>query len=257
MSIRKLTLDEWFLQHQLQSIGKEHFHLPAILELDLSRISDAYKARNEKLPLTAILIKAAGLLLSKHPEINRQIFYTLTGPRFVEFDGNHVNIPVLLEFNGVKYVSATVIKNADVKSPKTIQNEINDFRKTPLTKLPIGKYIVGRPNHLFSRLRLRAIYWFIKRFPSLTLKAGAGGIAVSSLLNLPHQGVTTSFFSRGPNAFTLCACSYAEEKNRLNLALSWDHLTGAGYEGVSAALTLGKILQCPDEADLNALTGGL
>ena len=60
MSIRSLSLKEWFSHYQLQYIQRHHFHLSAVIEADLSKLVSAYQGQH--LPLTFILIKALAIV---------------------------------------------------------------------------------------------------------------------------------------------------------------------------------------------------
>ena len=42
MSVRPLSLQEWFICHQLRHIDRHHFHLDAQLAADLSGLQQAY-----------------------------------------------------------------------------------------------------------------------------------------------------------------------------------------------------------------------
>ncbi len=254
MAVRKLTLEEWFLYYQLRHIKNRHFHLPGFIEVDLSRVATYYKEKGRKLPLSLILVKAAGLLVRECPEINRQIFKTPFGLRFLESESTSVNVPIQLNVEGHRYISAMVIKDVGVKSVGQIGEEIKKFKSRTKKDLVVGKYIIGKKNTFLNRMRLRLIHFMINSFPHLQEKFGVGGIAVSSLLNLDSQGIDVRFVAKGHNAFTICACTYEEESMHLKLGIGWDHYTGHGVTGVEVSMVLGSILQAENSENFRALT---
>ena len=107
--IRKLTLEEWFLDYQLDSIWSEFFHLGFHLDIDVTRLVKEAEQRSVKLAPTAVLIRAIGLLAKEKPETNRVMLRTLFGPRILELDTVGVNLPVMVSNNGDPFLSAMVI----------------------------------------------------------------------------------------------------------------------------------------------------
>lgn len=246
MQVRKLSLNEWFLYHQLRYIEAQHFHVDSILEVDFTAIAQAWKPHlpSETLPpLTFLLVKAAGLLLKHEPEINRQFSQSLWGPRLIESQNRAVNVPVMMHYDGEDYLSVTTIQDADSKSIGAIKAEVRAFFKTPKEDLIVGKYILGKPNHVFNRLRLRAIHYLVNHWPQLLVKHRAGLISVSSLLNLDHQGTHVTMQGRGPGAFSITLSHYDTERQQMRIGISWDHFTSTGMVGTRAGITLCRILQ--------------
>lgn len=241
MSIRKLTLDEWFSHHQLQYIQRHHFHLSSVLEADLSRLCTAYDGQD--FPLSFILIKALALTLKYEPRINRQLVQTLWGPKMREGDGCHINVPVLLNFDGYERISLTIVREADQKSVAEIKQEVKSFLRSQPEDLWLGKYIIGKPNTWFNRQRLRLIHFVVNHFPHLQDKHQAGTASVSSLLNLEHAGTEVCVIGRGPGALSLTASHFDAESKKIRLGLAWDHHTAKGIVGIGAAMILCKILQ--------------
>ena len=241
MSVRKLTLEEWFLYYQLRHIDRDHCHLPAWFEVNLSHLQQHYQGRS--LPLSFILIKAMALTLKQDPAFNRQFVHSLWGPRLIESEHGNINLPVLIRDQNQHYLTAMVIKDADQKSISQIQSEVRDFRKQRVQDLPVGKYIFNRRNHLLNRLRLRVIYQLVSRLPHLQLKFGAGMASMSSLLNTDHQGTKVSIVGRGPGAISLTACQFDDESGTMQLTLALDHYALSGVQMAQAAQTLSRILE--------------
>lgn len=250
MSVRALTLDEWFTYYQLRHIDKHHFHLSSFVEADLSVVRQAYADAGVRFPLSSVLIKALALTLRHEPGINRQVLYTPWGaPRMRQAENCAVNVPVRLTYDGQDYVSVTIIRDADQKSVAEIKAEIKAFYQKDPKDLPVGKYVVGKPNTFFNRLRLKSIHWLVNHVPALHDRFNAGTASMSSLLNLEHQGTEVCVIGRGPGAFSITASHFDETTARLRLALAWDHYTGPGSTGIGAAMTLCRILQAEIEPE--------
>ena len=254
MSIRHLSLEEWFTYYQLRQIEKRHFHLSSSVEADVSRIQAAYDPAD--FPLTFILIKALALTLKHEPGVNRQLVYTFWGaPRMRQAETCSVNVPIVLNYEGQDYLSLTIVRDADQKSVAQIKAEVKAvYRKQP-RELPVGKYVVGKKNTLFNRSRLKAIHWIVNHFPHLHDKYNAGTASMSSLLSLEHAGTAVCVVGRGPGAFSITASQFDAATGRLKLGLAWDHYTGPGRVGIGAAMTLCRILQ--GEIEPHALVPGV
>ena len=247
MTIRKLSLEEWFLNYQLSQIQKNHFHFPIELDADLTRLNREYKKRNQSLPITAVLIKAVGLLANRYPVINRMYFKTLFGERLVQFPYVSVNLPLLIQSSEQKHLSAITIANADQLSISEIRNLISEGRSRPLETLPILRRVIKSRNHFMNRWILKRIHDLVFRFPALYLKKKGGGISVSSLMNISDKNGSTRPYSFGSTALTVCASSALpgpDHQLTLKIGMGFDHYALSGHEAVEAIAGLGKILAC-------------
>jgi hypothetical protein len=254
MSVRKLSLQEWFLYYQLKNIQKSHFHLPGSIQVDMSRVAKHYKDQGVRVPITPIIIKAASLLTKECPEINTQFFETIFGTKMLDYSYNAVNVPVMMNINGEDYLSAMVIKDAHELSIKEIKSQIKDFKNSKKEDLKVGKFIVGKSNNLFNRTRLKFIHFIISNFPHLQEKFGAGSISVSSLLGKNSNSSNIDIVAKGQNAITMCATTYDEETSILNMGLSWDHYTGHGMKYINSSTLLNEILKAEKDEYFEVLT---
>lgn len=245
--LRKLSLQEWFLCHQLAHIDRHHFHLDAWIEADMRVVRQAWGEGS--FPLSFILVKALALTLRHVPEANRQFVRGLGGMRMIESTNCTINVPVMLNFDGEDYLSVTIIKDADRKSVAEIQQEVRAYRQTPKAELPVGKYIIGKPNTWFNRSRLRLLHAVISAFPQLQVMRGAGLASVSSLLNVDHAGTSLVIKGRGPGCISLTACHFDEASQRIRLGLSFDHYAASGILIARAGTTLCRILQAELEPE--------
>lgn len=244
MTVRKLTLEEWFTVYQLQAIQARHFHLPIFLEADVSGLAERYRARGRKPPWTSILVRAAGQLVVRHPELNRILFHTLLGPRFVEPGYVAVNVPVLVEHPSGPHLTAAIIQGAHQKTVEEIHAELQAARKRPLEELPIGRRFIKNRNTWWARQQLKLIHFLAWRFPSFFLRHGGGGISVSSLLLHQRSELPIGAPAFGPNVFSLAVTGIVEREGvtTVRLGIGFDHLALRGEQAMAAVASLQEIL---------------
>lgn len=233
MPVRRPTLQEWFLEYQLRKLWRDHCYLPFTLDADISRLESAYAERGRPTPYTAIVVKALALAGARVPAINRMYLRTVFGPRIVEFPHRSVNLPVVLNRGGERFMGAAVIRDADRLSIDEIRSAIRDARRQRPEDAPVGRYVFGRPNTFLNRLRLRAIHFAIYNFPSLALERKAGGLSVSSLAGEIRDDAPARLMAYGPTAFTVLLNQVdRSEAGRaiLRLAIGADHSACRGDE---------------------------
>jgi hypothetical protein len=251
MSIRRQTLEEWFLSYQLKSLHKTHFHLPFSLDVDITNIENAYQGRPKGPPYTAIVVKGVGLLAEHYPFVNRMLFNTFYGTRVVDFPYVNVNMPIIQSENGNTHLSATVVPDANKQTVAQIQSHLAQALKKNFTETRIGPLIVGRKNTFFRRFVLRVLHFAIYNFPKFYLKKRGGGISVSSMLN--HQDPEFDFrpIAFGPTALTFCMTTVKhtdDGRSILKIGVGWDHRCGGGNEIAEALKGLSTILAAKEPA---------
>jgi hypothetical protein len=244
MSIERLTLDEWFLIHQLDKIKKDHFHLPFLSDVKITSLHQKYSNAQEKTPVTAILVKALGHLAYEYPEINQMIFRTFWGIKKLRPEYISINLPIMVHTDGKRVLSAITIKEPQTKSVQKIQEEIRSHKYKERKDLPIGKFHIGKKNNFFNRLRLRLIHWSVYNFPQIYEKYKGGTMALSSLMNLDNENWETTLVAYGPSSITLGCCNIHTKNNEtyLKLSCSYDHMIGGGEIGMKALKKLNEIL---------------
>lgn len=245
MSVRRLSLQEWFVAHQLAHIARHHFHLDAVIEVDLRRLQAVW---GRQPPLSYVLVKALALTLRHVPAANRQYFPGWFGPRMLVSERCSINLPVMLHFDGEDYLSVTTVRDADRKSVAEIRDEVRAYRRTPLEQLPIGRLIVGRSNRWWRRWRLAVIHALVNAVPGPMESRGVGLASVSSLLNADPAGTCMTLNGRGPGAISLTACHFDAASGRARIALSFDHFALSGMQIAQAGIALSRILQGELEA---------
>jgi hypothetical protein len=256
MPIRRQTLEEWFLVHQLRHAARRHFHLPLFVEADVTALARAWGASP---PWSAVLVKALALTARAHPSINRAVFRTFWGTRVVELEGDRrVNLPVLVTDDaGREHLSATVVERADERPIAEIREALRAARARRPADLPIGRLFVANRNTFLNRLRLRLIHFLVYNLPQLYVRKGGGGLSVSSLLYLAEPGFRGWAMSYGPTAFTAIAISVTGEpdgRTVMRVGVGYDHFALPGHEALDALRTLSRILAASDPADLAALS---
>lgn len=257
MPARKPSLQQWFLAHQLRRIWSRHCHLPFDLDVDVSRVEAAYAATGRPTPYTAVLIKALALAAARVPAINRMYLPTVFGPKLLEFDHVSVNLPVVLDRGGGRQLGSTVIRDADRLTIREIRAAIREARRLRPEDLPVGRYVHGRSNTAWNRLRLRAIHFAVFNFPGLVLAHKAGGLSVSSLVGELREDLPVRAQAFGPTAFTV-VFSHVDRsspgKTVLRLGVGADHAALRGDEIASGMQALHDVLSARDDKDLDALS---
>ena len=233
--IRKQTLNEWFTTYQLRSIGRQHFHLPVLQDVDVTSIAAHYIGQS--VPWTTVCIQVFSAAARAYSPLNRMVFHTPFGMRVVEPSYIALNIPVLLRGVDPEYLSATTLENADQKTIHQLHSEIRTAASRKPSDLPIGKLIIGKPNTFLNRLRLRVVHAIVYASPRAFLKYRAGALSFSSLFMFHRPGLSVRPVSYGPTGVTLCGMSVVqtpEGKSILKLGVGVDHYALSGAEGARA-----------------------
>ena len=247
MTIRKLTLEEWFTRHQLRAIARRHVHLPIAMSVDVSATVRHYAAQSARPPWTALVVQAAAQVARQVPEANRLLFDTLLGPRLVEPPYVAVNVPVILLHEGKPHLSAVVLREPGTKSLAEVQAELRAARDKRLADQPIGRLYIDGRNTLLRRLRLRLVHWAVWHLPSLYLRHGGGGISVSSLMLHSRPELRIWAPSYGPTALTICVTglNHHGDGATLQLGVGFDHLALSGERAAAAVVLLSELLARP------------
>ncbi len=242
--IRRQNLEEWFLQYQLDALARNHFFLPASGTFDITELSRAYAAQGLRPPLTAIVVKAAGMMAREYPEVNRVVLATPLGTRVVQFEEAHVNLPVVLEHAGQPHLTATVVRQANLLSVPEIVAEIRKAQTRPLADLPISRMFIKNRNTAFNRMQLRLRHAAAYGIPALYARFG-GGISVASMLRPQVPGMLMHQVSYGPTALTLCPGALAtgpDGRTTLHLSIGYDHYAVQAPQAVRAVARFGQLL---------------
>ena len=246
--VRRLTLDEWFLNYQLQHSWYGYHHLPFLLDVDVTALVKATEEKNVRFSPTAAVVKAVSMLMAERPRLNRLLFHTLVGPRMLELDTNRVNLPVMIDNGGDPVLSAMVLDDAKSKSVTEIHKEIRDFSKSDLSDKPLGRFVATRGNWWWNRLFLRLVHFAAHRMPRVYATEG-GGLSVTSLMRRNTAGLILRGPGYGQTSLTFCVCGLqenAEGKYVLNLGIDYNHSIMKGDEFSEACMLLGKILGTDD-----------
>jgi hypothetical protein len=242
--VRSPSLDEWFLIYQLKKVNLK-LHLPFYFDADISLWADHYKAQGHRIPFTEVLIKAIAFLGLEIPQINRAVFHTILGERFIDFSYAAVNLPVSLIVDGQYVLSALTIRDPHQKTNREIREEIKACKQKNWDQLPINRIIHKSKNKFIAKLKLRFMHFIFNNFPSLYIKRGGGGLTVSSLMNLAQENSKIFMMAYSQSAFTVSSCASYElnGKTYLKVGLAFDHFACHGEIGTKAALRLCEILQ--------------
>ena len=245
MPVRRQTLHEWFLDYQLRHEWRRRFYNPMSVDVDVTALAEAYEAKGREAPWSAIVVKAAGLVAQKHPEINRVVFRTFYGARVVDFDRVTVNFPMLYSREGQEILGAITIPEPQSLPIEAIRGHIRAGRRRRLEDTKVARFVLGK-NTFFNRLRLRAIHASVNHFPGLYVKFGGGGLSVTSLLFLSDEDVKLRVTPYGPTAMTIGAITVSKEpdgRKLMRLGIGFDHTAIRGDQAAAAGQTLARLLQ--------------
>ena len=176
------------------------------------------------------------------------LFHTFLGKRIAEFDEIRVNLPVIIANNGKPVLSAMVFERVLEKRVPELHQEIRDFTKSDLSKLPITRFATTRGNYFWNRLVLRTIHMMVNRFPRLYATKG-GGISVTSLIARNLPGAILRGSPLGQTAFTFAVSSFhpqSDGKYLLSVGIDYNHSVLGGDEASDACFHIAKILSEPD-----------
>ncbi|NQY99307.1 MAG: hypothetical protein HRT45_01400 [Bdellovibrionales bacterium] len=257
MVVRKLTLSEWFLRYQLLKIGKTQFFNPGQIDVDISALSRRFGGW-DKIPLTAILVKAAALLHRRQPQSHRVVLSTLLGPRLIEFSEPRVNLPLLMKRNGETHLTATVIEQAQNKTVEGLSREMGLAAKGEAERYPIAKFCADHSNHFLNRMLLKVVCFAAYRMPHLFAKK-AGGISVSCLFGQEWIDKGMLVAPMGPTAISIGAISLSEKANGakvLRLGVGYNHTAFLAIDCVKAISSLEAILTGKDKELFEELCKG-
>ncbi len=256
MVIRRLSLEEWFLRKQLLGLRKRHFFLPGTLTVDLGRLASFYGGA-DRIPLTAIAVKAAAMIRATHPRSHRMVFSTLFGPRVLEFSESRVNVPVLVREGGRDHLSAAVVRDAEKKSVAGLLEELRSLQSRPLSSYPVASFVAGRANNAWNRGILRALEFFAYRSPKMYAKKGGGGISVSTVFSKSTFGADMAPTAFGPTALTIAACAVFTDGRRtlVRFGVAYDHTALLAADAVAAIRAFQILLESPPAALLDESLG--
>lgn len=251
MPVRRLSLEEWFLAHQLRHIGRSHFHIPGFMTVDVTALAARWRQRGEAAPFTAIVVKALALAAVRLPEINRVYLRTLLGPRVIDFQRISVNLPVLIEDGRKSWLSAITVHDADRRSVTEIRDEIRAAKTRRIEDLRLTRIVARKPNNILWRSVLRGLHFLAYNMPR-AFETRGGGLSVSSLLvarprpgSPARPGAAWRTASFGPTAITLALSGLREESSgqvQLELGMGMDHLAMAGVTFARLADVLEELL---------------
>ncbi len=244
--IRRPDLEEWFLALQMEAIVREHTHVTLCFDADVTALDRAAAEAGVKLSYTAVGVRAAALLVRRHPDVNRMRFHTPIGVRVVDFPYVAVNLPVKLIPSG--HLAATVIEDADRTPLDALASRIHTFRHTELEALPIGRFFIGNHNTWWRRLVLRTLHWGAWRLPWLYVRKRGGGVSVTSLLNHRGHGRRARVAGLGPTGLTITLSALNRDANgtvALSIGVAIDHALLPGDEAGRVMRDLVEILGDP------------
>lgn len=140
MRITPFSANREFVSDQLARMRRFHCPVTFVYELDLTETLpalDKARAAGAEVSLTALLVKATGLTLARHPRLNRHVFHRFFRRLEVAFDEVSCTLVVRRALAGGEEVLYPVLlRNTDRLSLAEIQRVIRHHKEDELEKLP-------------------------------------------------------------------------------------------------------------------------
>ena len=224
MPLRRQGLEEWFLDHQLRRVYRDHDFVQWQLTIDVTELWAAWKALG-RVPATSLVIKAVALLAVARPNANRMLFRTFLGTFVAEFPYVNVNVPILMRGDDEEQLGAVIVRDADQKSVAEIGAILKEAAGRHPKTLPVGKLVFGKKNSWFNRLRLKLVHWAVCNFPRAYMKHGGGGLSVTSGLHRRPHGIAWWGAPLGPTGLTFGATEVRTvgDRKELHMGVGIDH----------------------------------
>jgi pyruvate/2-oxoglutarate dehydrogenase complex dihydrolipoamide acyltransferase (E2) component len=178
---RPMSTNRMVIYDLLQRTRRYHCPVGGHYEWDvtntLARIS-ALQDAGEPISPAAFMTKASATVLQEFPQLNKRLFYGLTGPRIVTFDEISCNLVILRKgASGKDILFPLVIRNVDQKSVYEIAEIIRSHKTMPLGQVPQIRQMkalkkIPRPLLKLHNLKVRTDpKYFIKRFGTYGMSA--------------------------------------------------------------------------------------
>ena len=184
-SRKPLTKNRLFIYHLLRRARFSHSPLSINYLWDAHDVLERLQRlsqENDKVGLTALVIKATGDLLNEHPRLNTRLFRGLFRLELVSY--NHVSCSTVVarkDDTGEEILLPLVIRNVNKLSVRQIQEQLTYCKTASLEKLE-QQTGVAKSNKLPDWL----MYWVHQRFrsdPVFTEKQIGSTYAVSALVH--------------------------------------------------------------------------
>ncbi len=250
MSSRRPTLEEWFLAYQLRRIQRDNAFATGSVSVDVTALVSDAAARGERPAYTSLLCKAAALAGRQVPRANRMYLSLLWGDRIVEPAGVPINLPVRHVGPKGPVVTVECLRDADTRSVASLREEIRGHVAAGLQGTQVTCWVATRPNRVWWRLALRALWFGAWRLGGAARHAGA--ISVSCPASGRAPGTPAHFTGPTPGSVLVTLCAVREEGGRtwLDLGLTANHLVLDGSDVRDFLEALTAVLGVSDEAGL-------
>lgn len=140
MRLIPFTPNREFIADQLGRMTRFHCPVTLVYELDMTDTLAALekaRAAGAEVSLTAVLVKATGLVLQRHPRLNRHVFHR--GFRRLEATFDEVSCTLVIRRegpNGEELLFPVLIRTPDRLSIPEIHRVIRHHREEDLERLP-------------------------------------------------------------------------------------------------------------------------
>lgn len=205
------TPNREFIADQLGRAQRHHCPTSLAYELDLSEtlpVLEAVRQRGGEVSLTALLVKATGLVLERHPRLNRHVFRRFMRRVEVEFD--EISCTLVLRREGPaaeELLFPLLVRRPNQLSLAEIHAVIRHHQQEPLERLP----------QMAAFRRIQRMSWLARRYFSYKARSDPG------------------FYARYYGSYGLS----------VNMARDFGPVAGAGVANTGIAFVPGVIRELP------------
>jgi len=168
MRITPFSANREFISDQLARMRRFHCPVTFVYELDLSETLpalDASRAAGREVSLTALLVKATGMTIARHPRLNRHVFHRFFRRLEVAFDDVSCTLVVRRELpSGEEVLYPVLIRGTDRLALAEIQAIIRRHKQEPLENLP----------QTAAFRRIQQMSWLLRKYFSYKARTDPG-----------------------------------------------------------------------------------
>ena len=248
------TRNRQFVADLLTRAKRFHCSVTGVYDIDVTetiRRIDELRAAGRPVSLNAVLVKATGLLMERHPKMNHGVFRRWF--RHVEVEFDHVSCTLAVQRlapDGEEILFPVLIRHPDRLTVDEIYEIIRHHKQEDLAKLP----------QIAAFERIKRMSWFALKYFSYKARSDPsfyekyfGTYGLSSLVNRGTGGVALTALANTASAFLPAALrdkpwvvdDRVVVRRILTIAIVADHFLIDGMDIVRAMEDLRLMLEQP------------
>ena len=183
MKVTPLSNNRFFLYEHLNRARRFHCSVSGVYRYDVTDLVaelERQRAAGRKVSLVTLLVRATGILLARHPRLNRHLFHGLFRKVEVEFDTISCTLIVHRKLaEGEDILFPVILERPHERTPDDLYAEVRRMKTMPLDEVP--QIAAFERVKKMPRLALRWFSYKSRSDPSFYLKY-FGTYGLSSML---------------------------------------------------------------------------